>query len=190
MADKLKINQLEKPNNQALPFYNDWIIDLVKIQRKEVAAFMHINTRIALAIPLFEIGGAKNLLNSFPALLQWAINDLCVEGYEDFGSQIRQYFEPNINLTFFKTDNRGVTTHLNQFKRILTNEAMELGYIAQTVCDSSSQYWQTALISNPHKKNGYVTPLELWCSYLLNEDIIEGEVQAPSDNVAPFPLER
>ena len=38
MAAKLKITNLQKPPNKALPFYDDWVIDLDIFNRKEVAA--------------------------------------------------------------------------------------------------------------------------------------------------------
>ncbi len=40
---------------------------------------MHINTRVAFAIPSYEIGRTKNLLDSFPVFLQEFLNNLDYE---------------------------------------------------------------------------------------------------------------
>ena len=177
MAGKLQISDLLKPSNQALPFYDDWVADILKIMRKDVAVFMHVNTRVALAIPLYEIGGIKCLFDSVPAAIEWGINGLEISGFEDYGCEIRDYFEPKINeLNFCKTENRSVTTHLNQFKQILEYECCHHKEISQVACDQIINYWQDMLITNPRTKKGYIKPIELWQSYLkgdcINMDII------------------
>ncbi|WP_440682958.1 DUF6933 domain-containing protein [Cysteiniphilum halobium] len=188
MASRLKIGDLLQPQAQSLPFYDDWAVDLLKIQRKDVAVFMHIDTRVVLAIPLFEIGGAKYLFDSLPAMIEWAINELEIRGFEDYGCQIRDYFEPKLNkLEFCKTDNRSVTTHLNQFKQILEYECLRHGEVSQMVCDKTIEYWQSALITNPHTKKGYTRPIELWQSYLDGDCINDGKNMIDIDNVILFP---
>ncbi|WP_116963256.1 DUF6933 domain-containing protein [Fastidiosibacter lacustris] len=188
MASRLKIMDLPQSKEQSLPFYDDWAVDLLKIQRKDVAVFMHVNTRVTLAIPLFEIGGAKYLFDSLPAMIEWAINELEIPRFEDYGCQIRDYFEPQLKqLDFCKTDNRSVTTHLNQFKQILEFECFRHGEVSQIVCNKTMDYWQSALITNPHTKKEYTKPIALWQSYLDGDCINEGENVAGIDNVIPFP---
>ena len=188
MASRLKITDLPQPKEQSLPFYDDWAVDLLKIRRKDVAVFMHIDTRVVLAIPLFEIGGAKYLFDSLPAMIEWTINELEIRGFEEYGCQIRDYFEPKLNkLAFCKTDNRSVTTHLNQFKQILEYECSRHGEVSQMVCDKTMDYWQSALITNPHTKKEYTTPLKLW-QYELEVDFMQQMRQHREiDNVIPFP---
>lgn len=60
MAKELKILKLKDPNN-CTALYDDWYVDVVRILRKKIFIFMHIHTRIALAIPSYEIGGIHNL---------------------------------------------------------------------------------------------------------------------------------
>ncbi|WP_119342803.1 DUF6933 domain-containing protein [Facilibium subflavum] len=188
MASRLKITDLPQPKQQPLPFYDDWAVDLLKIRRKDVAVFMHINTRVTLAIPLFEIGGAKYLFDSLPAMIEWAINALEIPGFEDYGCQIRDYFEPQLNkLEFCKTDNRSVTTHLNQFKQILEFECSRHDEVSQMVCDKTMDYWQSALITNPHTKKGYTKPIKLWQSYLDGDCVNDGGNAYNMDNVILFP---
>ncbi len=190
MAAKLKITNLNKPPSNALPFYDDWVVDLDRYSRKETAIFMHVGTRIVLAVPIYEIGGIKELFDCFPAVIEWGINELCIDGYEDFGSEIRNYFEPDINeVTFYKTDNRSVTTQLNQFKEVLAIDVLKAGHIDHTICNKSSEYWQEALITNPHTKKEYTRPIKLWASY-LSDDVIESESQDFTDNVLDFPAKR
>lgn len=191
MAKKLKIDNLPQPKQVTGAFYDDWAVDLVRIMRKEVAVFMHIDTRVALALPLFEIGGAKYLFECFPALLQWEVNEWCIEGYEDFGSQIRDYFEPDSNdLYFCKTADRSITTHMNQFKAMIERKAYSMGAITQDACDKSMEWWRKNLITIPSNPTGYTNPVEQWESLLVGKDVIDVKADTATSNVITFPKGR
>jgi hypothetical protein len=128
---------------------------------------MHVTTRIVLAIPIHEIGGIKQLFYAFPALLEWVINDLCIDCYEEFGSKIRSYFEPDKKpFLFCKPNNKSALAHMNQFKYLLEMKAGQHDDISQMLCDQCAESWQSHLISNPHKIKEYNRPYELWQSYL------------------------
>lgn len=187
MAKKLKIEKLAEPIQTAQFFYDDWAVDLVRAQRKEVAIFMHIETRMALAVPLYEIGGAKFLFDCFPILLEWHLNELSLDIYEDFGLQVRNYFDPKLNkFHFCKTDNRSVTAHINQFKAILEHDTQVLGLINQQTCDNSIEYWQGNLITTPNHPE-FTTPAKLWEALSLNKTDCTPQQQNIPDNVIIFP---
>ncbi|MCF6777932.1 hypothetical protein L3V83_15320 [Thiotrichales bacterium 19X7-9] len=174
LSKRLKIDDLSEPKVIDEPFYDDWIADIFKIQRKDVIVFMHVKTRIGLSMPLYEIGGAKNILDCFPALLEWHINELLITNYEDFGSRIRNFFEStNLNKIYFcKTSDRSVLTHLNQFKDILEYESLKNNVISQRVCDEVTEYWHTNLITNPYNKKEYTKPVDLWVKMLPSCEVI------------------
>ncbi|MCF6768364.1 hypothetical protein L3V86_08310 [Thiotrichales bacterium 19S11-10] len=171
MAKKLQIETLNHPQVAEGSFYDDWVLDTIKVKRKDIVVFMHVRTRMALAMPLHEIGGAKNILSTFPVSLEWHINELLIEGYEDYGTQIRRFFDQSpCDYYFCKTDNRSVMTHLNQFKAILEDDIYSHDLVSQLVCDKSIAYWYTSLITNPENKKIYTRPQELWETFLCKDN--------------------
>ena len=133
---------------------------------------MHVSTRLALAIPLYEIGGVKNLFDCFPVLLEWCLHELCVDYDEDLVYQIKDYFDPKLNTHYFcKTNNRSVMTHIKQFKTIIEYNSHACEVIDQQVCDKSIKYWYKNLITNPYNTKEYTRPGELWMSFIHNDTL-------------------
>ena len=68
MAKELKIMELGIPQEVAIP-YDDWYVHFVRVARKRVYIFIHIKTRLAIALPNYEIGGLENLFSCFAVQL-------------------------------------------------------------------------------------------------------------------------
>jgi hypothetical protein len=51
-------------------FFDDWYFDIFLVQRRKVYLFMHLETKVAFAMPSFEIGGINGVFESFAILLQ------------------------------------------------------------------------------------------------------------------------
>lgn len=76
MAKELKIAELGFPSDNYPKLYDDWYWDITRILRRKVFIFMHIRTRIGLAIPAYEIGCTSGLLECFPLLLRECFYEL------------------------------------------------------------------------------------------------------------------
>lgn len=163
MAKKLKLGNLLLPEKRVEGFYDDWCIDLTRIMRKEVIVFMHVDTRLALAMPVYEIGGIANMLDCFSILLKHLLYRLDFDKYERLVSDMTIFFEKlKTNPRFCKTDNRSVMTHMSQFKLVLDYKAAALNRIDQQVCDEVSDYWLESMITYPSNSDDYTSPIELW----------------------------
>ncbi|MGB2684434.1 MAG: hypothetical protein WBC43_05390 [Olleya sp.] len=78
IAKELKVNELTIPSITTT-LYDDWYLDVSRILRKKVFIFVHIRTKIAFAIPSYEIGGTQNLLECFPLLVRELFDKLDYE---------------------------------------------------------------------------------------------------------------
>ena len=47
-------------------FFDDWYFDIFLVQRRKVYLFMHLETKVAFAMPSFEIGGIKGVFEFDP----------------------------------------------------------------------------------------------------------------------------
>lgn len=159
MQKELKVIHLQDPTNNPIRLYDDWYVDIVRIMRRKIFIFMHINTRVGLAIPSYEIGGAQNLLECFPLYLREFFSHL---NYEEIAIEAYNFFnDPQFEITFTKTDNKSILRHITTFKNILEFNAQRIGCIDQLLCDKTSEYWLDYLIKDNFKPNDYTTPLQL-----------------------------
>ena len=159
MAKELKIIQLQLPTNNPTRLYDDWYVDITRILRKKIFIFMHINTRVGLAIPSYEIGGTQNLLECFPIYLREFFSQL---DYEEIAMEAYDFFTVSLTeISFTKTDNKSILRHVSTFKNILEFNAQRLGEIDQILCDKTSEYWLDYLIKDAFNPNNYTTPLKL-----------------------------
>ena len=112
-ATDLKITQLHEPEN-LLPILDDWVIDVIRIQRKKVAMITHVNSLLTFLIPYSHVGGAANIPECIAVLLNEFIynHDLL-----EFDLQIQTLFKQPI--VFCKTANRKTLGHMNDFKYII-----------------------------------------------------------------------
>jgi hypothetical protein len=158
MAQELKITQLINPNNTTR-LYDDWYLDVTRIFRKKVFIFMHINTRVAFAIPSYEIGGTQNLLDSFPVLLQEFLNNL---DYETIAEEAYEFFtHPSKQVYFAKTNDKSTLRYITTFQNILTFNAKKINDISQSLCDSTSQHWLNHFMQDGINSKRHTTPLKL-----------------------------
>jgi hypothetical protein len=159
MAKELKITELGFPSDNLFRIYDDWYWDVTRILRKKIFIFMHIKTRIGLAIPAYEIGGTSGLLECFPLLLREFLNEL---GYEKIADEAYDFFNtPLAELHFVKTDNKSILRYISAFKFILDFDARKANNINQILCDSTSRYWLKHLIKDTENPKDYTTPLKL-----------------------------
>lgn len=158
MAQELKITQLINPNNTTR-LYDDWYLDVTRIFRKKVFIFMHINTRIAFAIPSYEIGGTQNLLDSFPVLLQEFLNNL---DYETIAEEAYEFFtHPSNQVYFAKTNDKSTLRYVSSFILQLDIAYKKLNNISQYICDNVSEEWLDHFIKDRDQSNTYTTPRKL-----------------------------
>lgn len=159
MAKELKITELGLPSDNCFMPYDDWYWDVTRILRKKVFIFMHIKTRIGLAIPAYEIGGTSGLLECFPLLLREFFNEL---GYEKIADEAYDFFTAPLNaLHFVKTDNKSILRYISDFKYILDFDARKANHVNQLLCDLTSRYWLKRLMKDTDNPKDYTTPLEL-----------------------------
>ncbi len=109
----LKIKTLYEPKEE-LALFDDWFIDVVRVDRKKVAFAMHSKTLFSLLIPYTQVGGAKGI--------PLAIRDLLVKfvienGFSKYQETISSLFDEEI--IFCKTKNRSVLGHMRDFKNFI-----------------------------------------------------------------------
>ncbi|WP_375327143.1 DUF6933 domain-containing protein [Candidatus Tisiphia endosymbiont of Nemotelus uliginosus] len=158
MAKELKILELKNLNN-CTALYDDWYVDVVRILRKKIFIFMHIHTRIALAIPSYEIGGIHNLFKCFPLLINEFLHLL---NYGKIANESYDFFScPQSQFNFVKTNDKSTLRYVSDFKLILEITAEKYQKISQLLCDNTSERWLERLIKDNSQINAYTTPLKL-----------------------------
>ena len=159
MAKELKITELGFPSDNHFKLYDDWYWNVTRILRKKVFIFMHIRTRIGLAISAYEIGGTSGILECFPLLLREFFYEL---GYEKVADEGYDFFtDPLSEIRFVKTDNKSILRYISDFKFILEFEARKANNINQLLCDLTSRRWLKHLMQDTTDPKDYTTPLEL-----------------------------
>lgn len=167
MAKELKVIELNPPNN-CIRLYDDWYVDITRILRKTVFIFMHIQSRITLAIPNYEIGGTQNLLDSFPALLKHFLNQLC---YHHIADKVYNFFTCSLEqMSFVKTNDKSTLRYICEFTNTLKFKAERSGYIDQSICNAVSEHWQNHFIKSNIDSTQYTTPLKLLKNLLGKPD--------------------
>jgi len=109
-AKDLKLKKLPNPN-PVDSILDDWVIDLIRVQRRKVAMVTHVKTLMTFYIPYKDVGGVNNVPEAIGVKLsQW----LCKHGFSDLGEQALKLFQEK--PFFCKTDHRKVLGHMNEFK--------------------------------------------------------------------------
>jgi len=150
-ARELKIIKLEEPVI-VTTLYDDWCIDVRRILRKKIFIFIHVKTRLALAIAGSKIGKTQNLFDCFFLFIQEYLYEL--EGGQS--SNILSCHLEYMRLT--KTYDKSTLKSLVDFNILLGQVAKRHGDIDQFLCD------KVVNISNnmPRKSFSYRTPNEIW----------------------------
>ena len=135
-------------------FFDDWYFDILHINRKKVYLFMHLETKVAFAMPSFEIGGIKCVFECFALLLRGFFYEY---GSESLAERVYSAFKEDNKPYFIKNTNRSMVPYSTQFKHIILYNT-SMGYdLDQKLCDIISEKWS----STPIAKDGYIKPLEL-----------------------------
>jgi hypothetical protein len=167
MADKLKITTLEEPDNELIPFYDDWYIDLTRIGRLQVAIFMHVRTRLALAMPIHAIGGMRNLFGCFPVLFRDFLLELDPDRFDILDEPLFRLFDqPSPMIRYCRTNNKSVASHVRQFQDVLLQSSQRLGVVDQITCDDAMRFWSGTPIKDPENSESYSRPAELFARLL------------------------
>ncbi len=112
-ASDLKVNKLEPPALQTTRF-DDWFIDVIRVQRKKVAIVTHAKSLLTFLLPYEQVGGAKSVPDCIAVSLKEFLHQNDLEG------NVGQVNETFLERHFFcKTDNRKVLGHMNDFKRCI-----------------------------------------------------------------------
>lgn len=92
--------------------FDDWAIDVIRVQRKKVAMMVHVKSYLPFFIPYQTIGGAQNIVPALGIVLsEWMVK----KGYANQCKIISELFsEP---VVYCKTVNRKVLGHMNDYKR-------------------------------------------------------------------------
>ncbi|WP_341750239.1 DUF6933 domain-containing protein [Candidatus Tisiphia endosymbiont of Sialis lutaria] len=158
IAKALKVLELKNPNN-CTKLYDDWYLDVTRISRKKVFIFMHIHSKIAFAIPSYEIGGINSLFECFALLLRDCLNSL---GYEEIAEQAYDYFCCHISqINFVKTNDKSTLRYVSNFILQLDIAYKKLNDISQYICDNVSEDWLDHFIKYRDQSNAYTTPRKL-----------------------------
>lgn len=94
---------------------DDWVIDVIRVQRKKVAMITHVRSILTFFIPYSHVGGTASIPACLGVLLQEYIRDHELEQYE---KDIKDLFFSD-QFIFTKTNNRKIIGHMNDFKNIL-----------------------------------------------------------------------
>lgn len=154
--------------------YDDWYVDMVRVGRKKVYIFMHVSTRMGVAVPGAEIGGIGKLFNAFPVLLKSALLEHDHKKYQAITKEIMEFFNRSgTELVFTKTDNKSLIRYVADFSFILQYTAhdftMMYGHsdILPAACDKVTQKWLSYFIKDPNNPKDYVYPKQLVESVFL-----------------------
>lgn len=110
-AKDLHVTHLEEPRNTP-SIFDDWVIDVVRVQRKKVAMMVHVKSYLPFFIPYQTIGGAQNIV---PALGMMLSEWMAKKGYSNQCKNISELFSESV--VYCKTANRKVLGHMNDYKR-------------------------------------------------------------------------
>ena len=123
---------------------------------------MHVETKVAFAIPHFEIGGAQGLFECFALLLQDFFykhrdSNLADKVYKTFAHH---------EMHFIKNSNRSLVPYSSQFKHRILHKISAGHDFNQQVCDVVNEQWLNNLMTNTIKGD-FITPLQLMKNLIL-----------------------
>lgn len=173
MAKELKITELGMPQDTTR-HYDDWYVHVVRIARKRVYILMHIKTRLAIALPNYEINGVNNLPRCFARQVKYVLNEFDYNIYHAIADEAYGFFDQSISsYTFTKTNDRSTLRYVSDFDFCLNYEAekqylagLNNGDITQSICNAASITWLSNLMKDPNNPKDYTRPRELIALYL------------------------
>jgi hypothetical protein len=150
--------------SRSCEFFDDWYFDILLVHRRKVYLFMHLETKVAFAMPSFEIGGIKGIFQCLAILLQdfffkYGNTRLAEKVYHSFNED-KPYF--------MKNTNKSMVPYSTQFKwRILHKVSMGFD-LNQNLCDVISEKW----LNIPMKNAQYTSPLSLMDNLIIQNNYI------------------
>ena len=97
-ATDLKVNKLASPALQTTRF-DDWFIDVIRVQRKKVAIATHAKSLLTFLLPYEQVGGAKSVPGCIAASLKKFLNENDLDA--NVGQVDEIFLDPPV---FCKTD--------------------------------------------------------------------------------------
>lgn len=107
------VKRLDEPPVTTHPL-DDWLIDVIRIQRKKVAMVTHVQSIFTFLIPYGEVGGALAIPGAIGALLQHFLYE---HDMAKWIPAVEKSFSEEAH--FYKTINKKVLGHMNDFKRCI-----------------------------------------------------------------------
>jgi len=165
LAKVLMVGKLKEPN-ATVALYNDWYLNIIKVRRKNIYFFVHVKTKVTLAIPNDAIDNVSNFPKHFALMLK---NYLTTLHFEEMAIEAYNFFcKPPQQMFFVKPNNCAAPHHIFDFKRELTYHIKKGGKIDQELCNEIT----SSLNNRPRKSFGYKAANEIFAenyrSYLAN----------------------
>lgn len=166
VAKKLNIKEFSEDNSSKLPFYDNWLVRLVKLSHDTLFFFAHMQTRMILSIPLFEVGSIEKVFDIFPTMLKDIMDEASVPKQIFIGNLVRNHYAEN-DITFCKAgiNTRSVNAHITQYKRFLEHYICLHKGLNKLSCAVTSSQWLDNFITTPENKD-YTTPQNLFLEQL------------------------
>ena len=175
MAEEMKVVNLGNPEEPSFS-YDDWYLHVVKISRKKVYIFMHVKTRLAIAVPKHEIGRIKNLFSHFSVQLAYILKKLNNPAYDLIIRESSLAFtQPMKQFAFTKTKTKSLIRYVSEFSWMLkykmeahssaANDVKDV--VSQAVCHGVSLSWLSHLMKDPDSPRDYASPKELLARYFV-----------------------
>jgi len=155
----LAVKSLPEPE-ASCSFFDDWFIDVVRVDRKKVAFAMHAKTYFSLLIPYTHVGGAKGVPSAIKDLLiKFVVENNLPEYQEKIHFLFREKF------TYCKTKDRSVLGHMRDFKNFIDSYTMHTPF---AVIDWNEVIVKVNTILAGDSKGDYNRPVDLMLRSLTN----------------------
>ena len=159
VAKYLNVKTLHDPTTTAVP-YDDWYVDIKTFRRKKILIFMHVLSRVAVALPVSSLGGIENWKYGFANFLSCILLEDNNSKYEIISKEIHSFITES-PLIFTKTNSCSVNSHVQQFSFTIERISHMLDNINLDTCYDRSHKWLRNLVSIDKSKD-YSHPIELF----------------------------
>lgn len=148
----LKIKILREPKEE-LDFFDDWFVDVIRIDRKKVAFAMHSKTLFSLLIPYTHVGGTKGIpFGIRDSLIKFVVKNV----FSQYQQTISSLFDEE--RVFCKTKERSVLGHMRDFKNCI--DAYTVGLSFSKIDWVEAMIYLNKVLAGDGKRN-YNRPIDL-----------------------------
>ncbi len=158
-AKTLRAKTLQEPTTVVVP-YDDWYVDVKTIRRKKLIIFMHVPSRMVVALPISCLMGLGNWKYGFANFLSQLLTEQHYNKYEIISKEIHSFITES-PVIFTKTNCGSVNSHIQQFSFVLEYMSDFPKKIDLNVCYECCHKWTRNLVSIDKSKN-YHHPIELF----------------------------